>query len=189
MMSAASTSSPSTRSFETSSITNSKSACPRRAARLSTLPVERLSTTVTRCPSATRRSARCEPMNPAPPVIRNLGMGLNHDFSVPLCLCGKLAFHCLPDKPEIQLQMRLGTPVAAEGLVTFLAELAPKRRLLSECGHCLPQLLARAIHKPTPAIVNHFRQRAQIIYDHRRFSGKRLDDDDAEGLVGDGGDD
>src|SRR6266851_4303166 len=33
-------------------------------------PVARLSITVTSCPSATKRSAMCEPMKPAPPVTR-----------------------------------------------------------------------------------------------------------------------
>src|SRR3990167_7170928 len=35
-------------------------------------PVARLSKPETECPSATSRSARCEPMNPAAPVIRIL---------------------------------------------------------------------------------------------------------------------
>ena len=35
-------------------------------------PVVRSSTLITRCPSASRRSARCEPMNPAPPVTRTV---------------------------------------------------------------------------------------------------------------------
>ena len=36
-------------------------------------PVERSSTTVTSNPRARKRSATCEPMNPAPPVTRTLG--------------------------------------------------------------------------------------------------------------------
>src|SRR6266567_1402880 len=36
----------------------------------STLPVERLSSRTTRSPRSSRRSARCDPMKPAPPVIR-----------------------------------------------------------------------------------------------------------------------
>ena len=35
-------------------------------------PVERLSSTVTSKPSASSRSVRCEPMNPAPPVTRHV---------------------------------------------------------------------------------------------------------------------
>ena len=35
-------------------------------------PVDRSSTLITRWPSASRRSARCEPMNPAPPVTRTV---------------------------------------------------------------------------------------------------------------------
>src|ERR1700730_5059709 len=37
------------------------------------LPVDRSSTTVPPNPSARKRSATCEPMNPAPPVTRTLG--------------------------------------------------------------------------------------------------------------------
>src|ERR1051325_9277094 len=36
---------------------------------LSIDPVDRLSSTSTSCPSFSRRSARCEPTNPAPPVM------------------------------------------------------------------------------------------------------------------------
>ena len=36
---------------------------------LARLPVMRLSTQMTSCPSARKRSHRCEPMNPAPPVM------------------------------------------------------------------------------------------------------------------------
>src|SRR5713226_5716879 len=38
--------------------------------RLAGLPVMKLSTQTTSCPSARNRSHRCEPMKPAPPVIR-----------------------------------------------------------------------------------------------------------------------
>ena len=40
------------------------------ASRFSTRPADRSSTTVTQAPSATNRSTRCEPMNPAPPQTR-----------------------------------------------------------------------------------------------------------------------
>ena len=52
--------------------------CPRRrssrscGARLSRRPVAKLSMTRTSSPRASRRSARCEPMKPAPPVIKDL---------------------------------------------------------------------------------------------------------------------
>src|SRR5690606_34467700 len=39
-------------------------------ARLAVLPLHRLSTTATECPSASSRSTSVEPMNPAPPVTR-----------------------------------------------------------------------------------------------------------------------
>src|SRR5882724_9917721 len=43
-------------------------------AMLSGLPVMKLSTQMTSCPSARKRSQRCEPMKPAPPVIITLAM-------------------------------------------------------------------------------------------------------------------
>src|SRR5947207_2699522 len=39
-------------------------------------PVIRLSIAMTWCPSARKRSQRCEPTNPAPPVIKVVGMRL-----------------------------------------------------------------------------------------------------------------
>lgn len=39
------------------------------------LPVIRLSIPITRWPSASRRSVRCEPRNPAPPVTTEIGCG------------------------------------------------------------------------------------------------------------------
>src|SRR5437870_873250 len=44
----------------------------RTAARFSRRPVERSSSTTTSCPAPTRCSTRCDPMNPAPPVMRHL---------------------------------------------------------------------------------------------------------------------
>jgi hypothetical protein len=38
-------------------------------------PVRRLSTQITWCPSPRNRSQRCDPMNPAPPVITVLNSG------------------------------------------------------------------------------------------------------------------
>ena len=43
---------------------------PFRCAMLSMLPVDRSSRTMTSSPRAEQASARCEPMNPAPPVMR-----------------------------------------------------------------------------------------------------------------------
>src|SRR5690349_10719077 len=43
-------------------------------AMFSSEPVSRLSTQMTRCPSARRRSQRCEPRNPAPPVTTDVGI-------------------------------------------------------------------------------------------------------------------
>ena len=43
--------------------------CPRRCSMLARLPVMRLSTQTTSCPSARKRSHRCEPTKPAPPVM------------------------------------------------------------------------------------------------------------------------
>src|SRR5208283_285836 len=40
------------------------------AARFSSLPVERSSITTTRLPLLSRRSTKCDPINPAPPVTR-----------------------------------------------------------------------------------------------------------------------
>src|SRR5512138_3617711 len=48
----------------------------------SILPVRRLSMQTTSCPSARRRSQRCEPMKPAPPVIRTLGIEARKPRSV-----------------------------------------------------------------------------------------------------------
>ena len=38
------------------------------------LPVIKLSIAMTRCPSASSRSVRCEPRNPAPPVTTETGL-------------------------------------------------------------------------------------------------------------------
>src|SRR4051794_12164962 len=51
---------------------SSKCGLPRRWRMFSFEPVKKLSTQRTSCPSATRRSQRCEPMNPAPPVTRTV---------------------------------------------------------------------------------------------------------------------
>ena len=45
-----------------------KSSESARFARFEARPVEKLSIAVTECPSETRRSHRCEPIKPAPPV-------------------------------------------------------------------------------------------------------------------------
>src|SRR5262249_48738475 len=47
----------------------------RTAARLSRLPVLKLSSTRTVCPAARSASTRCEPRKPAPPVTREVVMG------------------------------------------------------------------------------------------------------------------
>src|ERR1700757_2984886 len=44
------------------------SGCEATFARFSNLPVEQSSITTTDLPSASKRSTRCDPMNPAPPV-------------------------------------------------------------------------------------------------------------------------
>src|SRR3990172_7566708 len=54
--------------LETSCLIKRKSSLPARWAMLSTLPVTRLSMAITWWPSWSRRSQRCEPTNPAPPV-------------------------------------------------------------------------------------------------------------------------
>src|SRR5262249_41103165 len=50
------------------------STLPRTAARLAGSPVLKLSSTRTSCPRATSASTRCEPMNPAPPVTRQVAI-------------------------------------------------------------------------------------------------------------------
>src|SRR5215471_13119831 len=62
-------SSASSRSFSTESMKYSKPGWPFRWEMLSIDPVDRSSRTRTSWPSASSRSERCEPMNPAPPVI------------------------------------------------------------------------------------------------------------------------
>src|SRR2546425_4679944 len=47
--------------------------CACTARKFSRLPVEQSSSTTTFFPSASNRSTRCEPMNPAPPVTRVSG--------------------------------------------------------------------------------------------------------------------
>src|SRR5258706_10113644 len=47
----------------------------RAKSRLPRLPVEKLSSTRTRCPSPRSRSTMCEPMKPAPPVTRKIDEG------------------------------------------------------------------------------------------------------------------
>src|SRR3990172_1439821 len=54
--------------LETSCLMKRKSSLPARWAMLSTLPVTKLSIATTWWPSWSRRSQRCEPTNPAPPV-------------------------------------------------------------------------------------------------------------------------
>ena len=55
-------------------------------------PVVRSSTLITRWPSASSRSARCEPMNPAPPVTRTVRHGANPRFgSAPMSSDGAFA--------------------------------------------------------------------------------------------------
>src|SRR5262245_4044344 len=57
----------------------------RIAATFSSEPVERSSSTRTKCPRATRAAARCEPMKPAPPVTRQrtIVLGKAGDYSEP----------------------------------------------------------------------------------------------------------
>src|SRR5262245_786767 len=57
----------------------------RIAATLSSDPVERSSSTRTKCPRATNAAARCEPMKPAPPVTRQrtIALGKAGDYSEP----------------------------------------------------------------------------------------------------------
>src|SRR5437870_13662726 len=52
---------------------NRKLRRPARCATLSTLPVTRLSMTMTLWPRSNSRSTRCEPRNPAPPVTTEVG--------------------------------------------------------------------------------------------------------------------
>src|SRR6267142_1050012 len=54
------------------SMTLSNDSTCRRCAMLRREPVDRSSMMVTRSPRAISASARCDPMNPAPPVIRYL---------------------------------------------------------------------------------------------------------------------
>src|ERR671914_23171 len=58
-----------------SSISNRKSGPSLMCRTLSSDPVSRLSTQMTRWPRATRKSHRWEPRKPAPPVTREVGMG------------------------------------------------------------------------------------------------------------------
>src|SRR5262245_61677455 len=63
-------SSASSGSLLTESMKYSKPRRPLRCAMLSNEPVDRLSSTSTSCPRAMSASERCDPMKPAPPVIR-----------------------------------------------------------------------------------------------------------------------
>src|SRR4051812_4748916 len=49
---------------------------PRRCSMFLSEPVSRLSTQTTRLPAPSRCSHRCEPRNPAPPVTRQVAIGL-----------------------------------------------------------------------------------------------------------------
>src|SRR5438874_2791322 len=82
---------------------------------LSIDPVERLSSTATSWPSASSRSARCEPMNPAPPVIRTF-MAAREAISAPrdgrayaaqvLDSEDHCARHCEPDGDDEEEEAR-----------------------------------------------------------------------------------
>src|SRR5262245_19736014 len=60
--------------FDTSCLINRKLPFPARCERFATLPVMKLSIPMTRCPSASKRSVRCEPRNPAAPVTTEMGL-------------------------------------------------------------------------------------------------------------------
>src|SRR5262245_53326879 len=68
-------SSASSGSLLTESMKYSKPRRPLRCAMLSNEPVDRLSSTSTSCPRAMSASERCDPMKPAPPVIRAFTSG------------------------------------------------------------------------------------------------------------------
>src|SRR3954454_22271705 len=56
-------------------VVTSSSCRARSEGRLARLPEARLSTAATSCPSASSRSTRCDPMNPAAPVTRMRTLG------------------------------------------------------------------------------------------------------------------
>src|SRR5438067_4578458 len=55
---------------------------------LAAFPVTKLSIAMTRCPSANRRSVRCDPRNPAPPVTTETGLAGAGMWSVLLIQAG-----------------------------------------------------------------------------------------------------
>src|ERR671916_744903 len=82
-----------------SNISKRNSAPAFRCSMFSSDPVSRLSTQITRWPREMRKSHRCEPRKPAPPVTREVGMGdessvrpasamgeLDHDLDVVVAL-------------------------------------------------------------------------------------------------------
>src|SRR5512145_237916 len=72
---------------------NEKRECPARGARLSGLPVTKLSMPTTSWPSLNNRSQRCEPKKPAAPVIKmRIKIPPKNVFA-----CQVFACHVIPD--------------------------------------------------------------------------------------------
>src|SRR6478609_1617277 len=100
------TSSLTTDDFSTESTTRWKSRRSRSCATFRSEPVERSSRTKTSVPCSSRRSARCEPMNPAPPVISALRPGASTLMAPdPRCWLLRRCQHAFPwGNPSVCLE-------------------------------------------------------------------------------------
>src|SRR3972149_7250762 len=90
----------------------------------------------------------------------------------------------LLDGGEVRLQMRLFRPQADVGVVAALAELAPEGGIETQGVHGVDQLGDSAIGKTASALVDDFGHGSEVVRDHGCAPGKGLERNEAEGLVG-----
>ena len=91
------------------------------------------------------------------------------------------------DRGEVPLEMRSSRPEPLVRLVATFAELAPELGVALHTPERGDELVDRAVGQTSPALLDDLPNRAVVVGDHRRPLRECLETDEAEGLVGERG--
>src|SRR5204863_2961733 len=86
---------------------------------------------------------------------------------------------------EVQLKMCIAAPPTHKCPISFLTEFGANLRRFGDTADSADEVLVVAINKAAAAILDHFRQGAQIAHNHRRLARKGFDVDYPKSLDGD----
>src|SRR5262249_39068815 len=98
----------------------------------------------------------------------------------------KFVERSLAQKIEVEFQVGFLRPPSQKRLISEFAQLGAQGLRGGKVANGRDQFFVCAVNEPAAAVVNDFRQRAEIADDNGCFASECFDDDDAEGFVGEG---